>query len=67
MGSIITENQSAFVEGGQIDVVDQEVFHHLKLKKSGKECDVAVKVDMSKTYDRVEWDPCSPFLNWFLS
>lgn len=35
-------------------VVAQEVLHYLKIKK-GKKYDLALKVDMNKAYDRVEW------------
>ncbi|OMO94917.1 reverse transcriptase [Corchorus capsularis] len=58
LGDIITEVQSAFVEGRQIHdniVVAQEAFHFLKVKKKGKSGAVALKVDMNKAYDRVEW------------
>ncbi|OMO71257.1 reverse transcriptase [Corchorus capsularis] len=58
MGDLVTENQSAFVHGRQIHdnvLIAQEVFHYLKIKKKGKQSDVAVKIDMSKAYDRVEW------------
>ena len=59
MGEIITENQSAFLAGRQIQdniLVAQEVFHFLKMKKRGKKSYMAMKVDMNKAYDRVEWD-----------
>ena len=59
MGEIITENQSAFLAGKQIQdniLVAQEVFHFLKMKKRGKKSYMAMKVDMNKAYDRVEWD-----------
>lgn len=35
-------------------VVAHEVFHFLKLRKSGYEFDMGVKVDMNKAYDRIE-------------
>ena len=57
MGDLITQNQSAFVEKRQIEdniLVANEVFHQLKIKKRGKRYEMALKVDMNKTYDRVE-------------
>ncbi|KAF7842396.1 reverse transcriptase [Senna tora] len=33
-----------------------EAFHYLKAKKNGNRCEVAMKVDMSKAYDGLEWD-----------
>ena len=57
MGEIITENQSAFLAGRQIQdniLVAREVFHFLKMKKRGKKSYMAMKVDMNKAYDRVE-------------
>ena len=40
--SIIYDSQSAFV-------------HHIIQKKIGKICEMALKLDMSKAYDKVEW------------
>lgn len=37
-------------------VVVSEVFHFLKLKKKRKRYMMALKVDMNKAYDRVEWN-----------
>ena len=33
-----------------------ELMHYLEHKKDGREGFVAIKLDMSKVYDRVEWD-----------
>ncbi|CAH9117813.1 unnamed protein product [Cuscuta epithymum] len=59
LGSLIGENQSAFVPGRSIVdnvVVSFETHHVLKRKCKGKEGFVALKLDMSKAYDRVCWD-----------
>ena len=32
-----------------------ETLHHMKTKKFGKKGHLALKLDMSKAYDRVEW------------
>lgn len=58
LGKIIIENQSAFVGGRLIQdnlVVAQEVFHALKRKNSGGKENLAIKLDMNKAYDRLEW------------
>lgn len=54
----ISPNQRTFVPGRLIQdnlMVAHEAFHHLKTKKSGRRYEMAIKVDMNKAYDRVEW------------
>lgn len=58
LNSIISFSQSAFVP--KILITDNallafEIFHAMKRKGEGRGGSVALELDMSKTYDRVEW------------
>ena len=55
---IISEHQSAFIKGRLITdniLVAYETFHYMKNHNSRKSGYMALKLDMSKAYDRVEW------------
>ncbi|GJY21319.1 ribonuclease H [Tanacetum coccineum] len=55
---MISPTQGAFVPGRQITdniVVVQEVLHYMR-KKQGRKGYMAIKIDLAKAYDRLQWE-----------
>ncbi len=58
MNAFIMQNQAAFIPNRAIQdniIIAHEVFHHMR-KPKGKKHSMAVKIDMHKAYDQVEWN-----------
>lgn len=59
LGGAITENQAAFVPGRLITnnaIIAHEVYYALKARKRQANSYMALKTDITKAYDRLEWD-----------
>lgn len=57
MNFLISQDQAAFVPNRAIHdniIIAHEVFHYLKTFRSKSKV-VAIKLDMYKAYDKVEW------------
>ncbi|OMO73078.1 reverse transcriptase [Corchorus capsularis] len=66
---IISPTQSAFIHGRQIQdniIVAHQAFHALKGRSRGHNGYMALKLDLSKAYDRVEWPFLEKLLHNFL-
>ncbi|XP_071939906.1 uncharacterized protein [Coffea arabica] len=80
LDNCISKTQSAFIPDRQIldnVIIAHEYMHYLKNKRQGKDGYMAIKLDMAKAYDRVEWHFllammeqmgfCSIWINWIHS
>ncbi|KAL8103570.1 hypothetical protein AgCh_027952 [Apium graveolens] len=59
LGSIISDKQSAFIEGRLLTdnaLIAFEVNHYMKRRTQGKTGLAGMKIDISKAYDRLEWN-----------
>ncbi|XP_042950052.1 secreted RxLR effector protein 78-like [Carya illinoinensis] len=59
LDKVISWNQSAFIPKRLITnniMVAYEVLHTMQTKQKGREGSMAIKLNMSKAYDKVEWD-----------
>ncbi|XP_022559081.2 uncharacterized protein LOC111206456 [Brassica napus] len=56
--ALISEYQSAFVKGRSIAdnvLITHEILHYMQHSSATVRCSMAIKTDMSKAYDRIEW------------
>lgn len=56
---LILENQSAFILGRLISdnaIIAFECIHHIQSEKNGDASFCVYKLDLSKAYDRMDWD-----------
>lgn len=59
LSHMISGHQSAFVPGRAIAdnvLITHEILYYLRTSSARQRCSMAVKTDMSKAYDRIEWD-----------
>lgn len=59
LSKCISPTQSAFIEGRSIMdniLIAYEIIHHKKWMTKGKKGELALKIDISKAFDRVQWD-----------
>lgn len=55
---MISDSQAAFVPGRSTTdnvIAAFEVIHYMKRKNPGNKRDVALKIDINKAYDRIDW------------
>ncbi|XP_074336841.1 uncharacterized protein LOC141674013 [Apium graveolens] len=68
LSGLISDKQSAFVEGRLLTdnaLIAFEVNHYIKRRTLGVNGIAGLKIDVSKAYDRLEWDYIEHMLNKF--
>lgn len=58
LSNIVSANQVAFTPGRMISdniIIAHELFHALKARKRQSKCYMALKTDITKAYDKLEW------------
>jgi hypothetical protein len=61
LAKCMAEEQSTFVKGRSIldnALIGAEIIHAFKHKTKGRKCDLVLKIDISKAYDKVDWASC---------
>ncbi|XP_074305505.1 uncharacterized protein LOC141640722 [Silene latifolia] len=59
MSTLVGEYQNGFIPSRSITdniLISQELFHHISKNSTTKKGSLALKVDMSKVYDRLRWN-----------
>ncbi|XP_074287816.1 uncharacterized protein LOC141612970 [Silene latifolia] len=59
MSGLVGEYQNGFIPGRSIAdniLISHEIFSHISTKTKGKKGYMALKIDMSKAYDRLRWN-----------
>ena len=68
--NVISDSQSAFIPNRLITdntIVAFEVLHRMRNKRTGRKGQIAIKLDISKAYDPVEWGFLrNIMINWAL-
>lgn len=59
LNKCISSEQSTFLENrsvtGNALTTFETIIHHMKCKRKGKKDEVALKVDISKAFDKIKW------------
>lgn len=59
LSKCIYKEQSTFIENCFITnnlVIASKLIHHIRCKTQGKACEIALKIDINKVFDRVDWN-----------